>query len=179
MLMNEYQKATRGTAVYPNIGSNPAYATLGLSGETAETFEKIAEGNVDTTEILKELGDVLWYAATLSWEAGLPLSGEEEDRPFPRLVSDGVRSRKSTGDDLVVAVGKVSEIVKKVMRDADGKFDEYRRDLLREQMKKVLNAAAQVAYAYGGDLSSVAEGNLEKLASRAERGVLKGDGDNR
>ena len=178
MLMNEYQKAARVTALYPDAGHNTAYPTLGLAGEAAETFEKIING-AEAKDVLAELGDVLWYAANLTWEAGLTLSGEDEDRPFPRVETDGVASRVKTGNDLVIAVGHVCEIVKKTMRDAGGEFNEHRTGLLRDQMKKVLDAAAKVAFAYGGELTSAADGNVAKLASRADRGVLQGDGDNR
>ena len=37
----------------------------------------------------------------------------------------------------------------------------------------------KIADEIGCDLSTVAQGNLDKLADRAERGKLKGSGDNR
>lgn len=109
MTFEEYQKESRKTAIYPNLGENFVYPTLGLLGEAGEVAEKIKKIIRDNAgkitkekreEICKELGDVLWYVAQLSTELGL-------------------------------------------------------------------------------SLEEVAELNIEKLKSRAERGVLHGSGDNR
>ncbi|HRY28140.1 MAG TPA: nucleoside triphosphate pyrophosphohydrolase family protein [Candidatus Moranbacteria bacterium] len=109
MDFKEYQEKSRKTALYPNIGNNFVYPTLGLAGEAGEVAEKIKkvirdkEGIIDDAtreEIKKELGDVLWYLSQIASELNLS-------------------------------------------------FDE------------------------------VAEFNIEKLASRMERGKLHGNGDNR
>ena len=41
MDLNAYQQAARRTAAYPNVGSNPIYPTLGLSGEAGEVADKV------------------------------------------------------------------------------------------------------------------------------------------
>ena len=80
MTFKEYQDLAKTTAVYPNIGNNYIYPTLGLAGETGEIAEKIKKiirdnnGIIDLEkkeEIAKELGDVLWYLAQLSTELKL------------------------------------------------------------------------------------------------------------
>jgi len=80
---SDYQKAARKTAVYPDLGSNFVYPSLGLAGETGEVCEKIKKvirdkgGVIDDAtrgEIKKELGDVLWYVANLSAELGLDMA---------------------------------------------------------------------------------------------------------
>ena len=82
MTFKEYQKQSRLTAHYPGGGKNFVYPTLGLVGEAGEVAEKIKKalrdhgGVVDESrknEIMKELGDVLWYMAQLSTELGLDL----------------------------------------------------------------------------------------------------------
>lgn len=82
MNFEEYQKLARKTALYPKMGSNYIYPTLGLVGEAGEVAEKIKKilrddgGIIDETkklEIMKELGDVLWYLAGLATELGLSL----------------------------------------------------------------------------------------------------------
>jgi len=79
---NLYQKQARKTAVYPNLGNNFVYPTLGLTGEAGEVAEKIKKvlrdknGLIDKNarrELKKELGDVLWYLANLATEIGLSL----------------------------------------------------------------------------------------------------------
>jgi NTP pyrophosphatase (non-canonical NTP hydrolase) len=83
MDFNEYQKEARSTAVYPDIGNNIVYPTLGLSGEAGEVAEKVKkmirdDGGVMSeekkSEIAKELGDVLWYVANVAAEAGVDLN---------------------------------------------------------------------------------------------------------
>ncbi|OGM08247.1 hypothetical protein A2Z67_00920 [Candidatus Woesebacteria bacterium RBG_13_36_22] len=80
MTFDEYQKFSRGTAVYPEIGNNFVYPVLGLCGESGEVAEKIKKvlrdkfGKInkrDKIEIEKELGDVLWYLSNICSELSL------------------------------------------------------------------------------------------------------------
>ena len=82
MELNEYQRESRKTALYPKVGSNPIYPTLGLVGEAGEVADKVRKlirdrgGVVDerfTEDVALELGDVLWYVAQLATELGLSL----------------------------------------------------------------------------------------------------------
>ena len=41
MDFNEYQKQALKTAIYPNLGANLQYPTLGLCGETGEVAELV------------------------------------------------------------------------------------------------------------------------------------------
>ena len=82
MNLNEYQKFARLTAVYPK-DHGLVYCALGLTGESGEVADKLKkvirdqEGVMDIVnrgEIAKELGDVLWYVANLSYELGYDLN---------------------------------------------------------------------------------------------------------
>lgn len=82
MRFSEYQRRSRATAVYPDLGSNIVYPALGLCGEAGETAEKVKKvirddggslTQVRRDAIAAELGDVLWYLAQLATEAGLDL----------------------------------------------------------------------------------------------------------
>ena len=72
-------------------------------------------------------------------------------------------------------VGEVSSIFAKHWR-GDGPLTS---DKLEAELGDVLWFVAMLADEIGCDLSEVAQGNLDKLADRAERGKLKGSGDNR
>ncbi len=109
MELNHYQDQARKTARYPNVGNNPIYPTLGLSGEAGEVADK----------------------------------------------------------------------VKKVIRDKDGIFDDETRRKIILELGDVLWYVAQLALELGYSLDDVAEFNLSKLMSRAQRGKLGGDGDSR
>ena len=82
MNFEEYQKLSRETAIYPNRDKNFIYPTLGLTGEAGEVAEIIkrimrdGEGLIDErvkSELLKELGDVLWYLSQLATEFNISL----------------------------------------------------------------------------------------------------------
>lgn len=82
MEFNEYQAETKKTAVYPNIGNNVVYPTLGLVGEAGEVAEKVKKvlrdgngifGYEQREAIIKELGDVLWYIARVAAECDYTL----------------------------------------------------------------------------------------------------------
>lgn len=83
MDLNNYQKSAKKTAIYPNIGRNFLYPTLGLVGEAGEIANKVKKiirddgGKVTKAkrdELFAEIGDVLWYMAQLSTELKLKLS---------------------------------------------------------------------------------------------------------
>ena len=87
MNFKEYQKKSRKTALYPNLGDNIVYPTLGLVGEAGEVAEKVKKlirdkkNVVDDkfkNEIEKELGDVLWYISQISTELELDMEGIAE-----------------------------------------------------------------------------------------------------
>ena len=81
MTLNEYQKAALETAVYPKE-YKVIYPALGITGEAGECSDKvkkvIRDNNGEFTddrkrEIAKEIGDVLWYCATLAHDIGYSL----------------------------------------------------------------------------------------------------------
>jgi NTP pyrophosphatase (non-canonical NTP hydrolase) len=75
--------------------------------------------------------------------------------------------------------GEVSEKIKKVIRDKDGVIDDEVRIAIEKELGDVLWYVAQLASELGLSLDAVAEKNIAKLASRLERGVIQGSGDNR
>ena len=77
-----YQKKARETALYPDLGSNFIYPTLGLVGEAGEVAEKVKKvirdkngifDEASKSAIKKELGDVLWYLSNLCNEFNFKL----------------------------------------------------------------------------------------------------------
>ncbi len=108
MNFREYQKKSRETAVYQNLGKNYIYPLLGLAGETGEVVEKFKkllrnnDGVIDKEfieSIKKELGDVLWYISQLSTELDIELDDIAETN-IKKLKSRMERNViKSSGDD--------------------------------------------------------------------------------
>ncbi len=91
MEFKDYQDKAKKTALYPNVGNNIYYPTMGLSaevGEVSNKVKKVMRDHADVTpdeykEILKkELGDVLWYISTLCTELGLSLDEVAQQNIF-------------------------------------------------------------------------------------------------
>lgn len=75
--------------------------------------------------------------------------------------------------------GEVAEKVKKIIRDKNGVVDDEVRESIQKELGDVLWYVAQLSTEFGLSMDSVAEGNIEKLRSRFERGMINGNGDNR
>ena len=95
MTLSDYQQNSKKTAIYPNVGSNFVYPTLGLAGEAGEVADKIKKilrdkdgqiSDADRQEIGKELGDVLWYIAQMATELNLSLD-EVAQNNLTKLLS--------------------------------------------------------------------------------------------
>ena len=75
--------------------------------------------------------------------------------------------------------GEVAGKLKKVWRDNEGVIDSEKCDAMAAELGDVLWYLAAVANELGWNLHEVAQANLDKLNSRAARGVIGGSGDNR
>jgi NTP pyrophosphatase (non-canonical NTP hydrolase) len=82
MNFEDFQKIVKKTSIYPSQGNNVAYVTLGLAGEAGEVADKVKKLIRDDKgiltpdkkkEMIKELGDVLWYLTACAIELGVNL----------------------------------------------------------------------------------------------------------
>lgn len=183
MLLNEYQRGAIATAIYPG---KLAYPTLGLCGEIGELVEildtpivdmRVASLTARQDSLMKEVGDVLWYVANVANDASLDLNVVANRGFFP--VDGEEWHVDELIPDLAKAAGVVAENVKKTIRDHDGVLTPDRRQRISEQLSRILTLLARVCGIYGVTLEECAILNNSKLRSRQERGVLKGDGDDR
>lgn len=98
-------------------------------------------------------------------------------------------TRVLTGDDfkdlmhwvlgLTGEAGEVAEKLKKIIRDKDGVVSEEDRQELLKELGDVLWYIAVFADHLGSNIGAVAAANADKLASRKQRDVIQGSGDNR
>ena len=89
--MNEYQNKAKKFAQYPKGYIYPVLGLAGEAGEVVEKFKKLFRSQIqpsenDKIEISKELGDVLWYVATICTELGLSLQ-DVADKNIEKLES--------------------------------------------------------------------------------------------
>jgi NTP pyrophosphatase (non-canonical NTP hydrolase) len=75
--------------------------------------------------------------------------------------------------------GEVAGKIKKIFRDKAGVIGDAEREALQAELGDVLWYLAQVCTELNLSLDDVAQSNLDKLASRQQRGVIAGDGDTR
>lgn len=80
---------------------------------------------------------------------------------------------------LVGEAGEVAEKVKKILRDSGGVVTDEKRAELAKELGDVLWYIAQLCTELNLPLEQIAKGNIDKLFSRLERGVLRGQGDDR
>ena len=76
-------------------------------------------------------------------------------------------------------VGEITEKAKKIVRDHESDFEKFDKDDLTKEMGDVLWHLAILADYFDIELETVGATNIKKLASRLERGVLGGSGDDR
>lgn len=102
-------------------------------------------------------------------------------------TATAVYPEKGTGSPLALAyvalgLGEAGELqgkVKKVLRDDAGVLTDEKRQAIAAELGDLLWYVASTASELGVSLADVAQGNLDKLASRAQRGTLQGSGDER
>lgn len=190
LTFDDYQRRSATTAIYPDRGtSSPmalAYVCLGL-GEVGEVQEKVATLPAHPTadqrrEVGAELGDVLWYISQLATELDTPLSTLTGGLTIAEYQQQtAVRGPQPlTGAALSLGVaGDVQGLIKKILRGDPATTDPCYPHRVTARLGHLLTAVAVTATAAGMNLETLAQANLDKLADRARRGVLRGAGDHR
>jgi len=174
MKLDEYQTGARSTAIYPD---KLYYPTLGLVGELGELITAVRS---DPLEIPKELADCLWYVANLAADADLTLSEVCNRQNFPTKWHASCYSwTYNELAELWIAMGQIGESVKKTIRDNDSVLTDTRRAVIKKALREVMLNLTCFAIDNMVVLEQCAIENLEKLRSRQERGVIKGDGNAR
>lgn len=80
---------------------------------------------------------------------------------------------------LVGEAGEIANKVKKILRDDNGAISVGVRDTLVDEAGDVAWYLSQLCDQLGVSMEQVCRLNLQKLADRAKRNVIKGSGDNR
>ena len=100
---NDYQNFVKTMKVYPEKHAI-VYPALGIAGEGGEVAEKVkkwlrGDRELDKKELAKEIGDVMWYIASMADDLGFTLQ-EIVDMNVAKLTSRAERGvRKGDGDN--------------------------------------------------------------------------------
>lgn len=80
---------------------------------------------------------------------------------------------------LVGEVGELFSYIAKTIRDEPQQTNEEVQNYIKKELGDILWMLSAVASDHGLQMQEVAQGNLDKLRSRQERGVIGGSGDDR
>jgi len=103
MTLEEYQKAAVHTKMYPE-DKKIEYCALGLTGEAGEVAEKVkkwlrGDKELNKEDLIKELGDVLWYVTAMAEDLGYSLE-DVARMNIEKLTSRAERGKiQGDGDD--------------------------------------------------------------------------------
>jgi NTP pyrophosphatase (non-canonical NTP hydrolase) len=75
--------------------------------------------------------------------------------------------------------GEIANKIKKIFRDDNNIITIERKESIKKELGDILWYISQISTELEISLDDVAVSNINKLASRAERGSINGDGDNR
>jgi len=151
---------------------SPLYFCVGLVEELAELEEQLdvtGEGRVvDKDQVLAETGDVLWYLYGLTDSLGDIVVTHDMDTLIPET--------DTSTQELLQAVGTLCGSVKKWSRG--DKTWELFRDRIQAQVNHFFRLLSSRVNAYCS-IEEAKRNNISKIQTRRERGVIKGDGNNR
>ena len=162
---NDYQDQAITTAVYPDE-HQISYPALGLVNEIGELLACDPE---DDDAIKKEMGDVCWYVAVTAYDLGLRLQ-DCVDKPALKLGMNDL-------EGLYRNSHWIAGHVKKILRGDDGREEKVLeiQGFLGDILARLKGLARKMEFT----IEEVFEANLDKLFDRRDRGLIKGDGDNR
>ena len=145
---------------------------------------------------LKELGDVVWYLTAMCKELDMKLesvveiendlkirnpsrSHVKEMHPNNLNADAEILISKSLSD-MLDNIGTIGGKIKKSIRDDNETVNEEKRCIILEKIRGIFSIISnQVCPWLGSSLLYVMQLNISKIKSRFERGVIKGDGDDR
>jgi NTP pyrophosphatase (non-canonical NTP hydrolase) len=100
---------------------------------------------------------------------------------FNLYQEEAMSFRLPSADSVYAVLGMPGEVGELCSYLAKSIRDDYNPDpkVIKKELGDVLWFVAAIAADFGLSLGSIAEGNIEKLSSRKDRGVLQGSGDER
>lgn len=191
MKITTYMEQSRSVAMYHDKSplANFTYPALGLAGEVGETIDKLTLVSITKNEIIKEIGNVLWYAVNISIDAGLDFIDlvdimTDSVRPIDTFTELG--NKLAYGNDarsslirLPIYVGRIAEIAKKMIRDSAGELPSEKIPVVKDSICQILLCLFDICSQWSINMDDVAQTNIDKLFSHRDWGVLSGSGDNR
>lgn len=173
MTLTQYQAAAAATAMPKAYHHN--YLVPMIVGETGELLGHIAKGywheksaEALQIELVSEFGDICWGTAIL-----LSVEGVNECKAPEIWVRSQFRSDVTQEEALLRLLRRAGYLY---MFHTDGQNSHFIKDEAVQLWWALETFCKTIT---GHDFEYVLQRNLQKLADRAARGVLKGSGDHR
>lgn len=185
MLLSEYQIAAMRTANTNGPATTTEQrlcnAALGLSGETAELLHQLTDvTNEDLTQelvndLIKELGDILWYVAFAANTLGFELDEHILDRP----ITESSILWEATS--IAIEAGAIADAVKKHVFHGHTLDKTVMVWLLGNIIRSVDYICRETSTNISDRITirTVMEKNIEKLWKRYPKGFSQEDSINR
>ena len=177
--VGDVRKTFSETAVYPKQHEG-TYLTAGLLsevGELANVVKKIVRGDKSSAEmrdrILDEYGDVCWYAVMRTSVASESTTFSELDA-WAKEFRQELDASDSLGDPLRANAAALCEYLNDAMLQL--------LEAERADVEVVSDLGVVIGVFLGEDrfvFADACEAVAAKLRDRSERGVIRGDGDER
>lgn len=178
-----YQKKAWATAIFPNKDENFVYPILGLTDELGELKEAI-----DSDELInvkKELGDVFWYYSAICKIFNISFTYMHNhvlEKYFDNEITVELVNKVGVQcfiNSAYASCSLLSGKAKKSMRDSQSLHTERNINLIKKIMIKIMFNLMAISQIKEISIEEALALNILKLSSREQRGVIKGDGDNR
>lgn len=166
----EYSKWTIETSIHRTREDAITCSILGLVGEGYEYEEKLLTSPGDVEGIQAELGDICYYLGLFVNRTNM----------YDRLAIKEVLDEDVIDGGMPRVTARLAEAFKKVIRDDHYELVGSRKE--QEVYDHVNNLLTLIVSEHDIDEMDFLETlslNREKLESRKQRGVIKGDGDTR
>jgi NTP pyrophosphatase (non-canonical NTP hydrolase) len=135
-------------------------STLGLCGEAAELYATVKDYlSAPPGVIVKEAGDVLWYAADLARLLEISLE-------YPNSFGAWNTAVTRMAGDVAVLAGLIADHVKK----HTGHGHDLDPALIGGHLQTILAKLAGIGVMYGYTLEEIGEANIKKLDARYPNG---------
>lgn len=180
MVFAVYLKIDNAIMLYPSLG------IIGECGEVAEKIKKlIRDDEWNMTEcrkedIAKELGDCMWYLASICNDTDFDLSMSYDMRGSSMVNHIRSLELPQLALHLNIHAVAVSTSLQNWYYKRHGKISEH--EMYKEipgHLSNIITCIEEIACRCNFTLSDICAKNIDKLTSRANRGKLSGSGDNR
>lgn len=172
MKLTDYQKKALETVIYPKE-YGVVYTALGLVDEIYEFYESIG-----SDEEIGELSDCCWYIACFAHECEINMQDLSD-------LADDLNGQINFYDifdatnQMIGSASRICGLVKKYIRDDGLKMSLEREIKLQVELSVIILSIYYICEKLETTFDYVAKYNIEKLASRKQRGKLGGSGDRR